>query len=375
MPGRKFSAGGLYRYGYNGKELDKDISNDAYDYGMRISDQRLGRFLSVDPITAKYPELTPYQYASNRPIDGIDEDGLEYLPAKDNPDISCTQQNDDCTYSLTVGGVDVQASSLDKFNGKEYYNLKTNLYCTSAGVSTSGKYKELITQQFVTRNELGQIFPNGNSELLDNTTSLFNSHMYNYGIRTPEALAHLLGQVGGETGGLINLNNIEDLDYRAKRLTEVWPSRFILRENALKTGNPLKLNIAEEYEHNPVKLANSTYSNRMGNGDEASGDGYKFLGRGMIGLTGRGLATQFQNHYNNRFGTSINIVTSPELIGTNVNYAAISAMWYFHEYVIGKTNIQTASMSTVTRLVNGGQTGIEARTKFHAKALKVLVGN
>ena len=79
MPGRKFftNASG-YRYGYNGKELDKDISNDAYDYGMRITDQRLGIFLSVDPITAKYFELTPYQYASNRPIDGIDQDGLEY---------------------------------------------------------------------------------------------------------------------------------------------------------------------------------------------------------------------------------------------------------------------------------------------------------
>lgn len=78
MPSRSYyGAGNQYRYGYNGKELDKDISNDAYDYGMRISDQRLGRFLSVDPISDKYPELTPYQYASNRPIDGIDEDGLE----------------------------------------------------------------------------------------------------------------------------------------------------------------------------------------------------------------------------------------------------------------------------------------------------------
>lgn len=77
IPGRKYSAGSQYRYGYNGKELDKDISSDAYDYGMRISDQRLGRFLSVDPITSKYPELTPYQYASNNPIRLIDIDGLE----------------------------------------------------------------------------------------------------------------------------------------------------------------------------------------------------------------------------------------------------------------------------------------------------------
>lgn len=66
-----------YRYGYNGKENDKETTTQ--DYGMRIYDPRLGRFLSVDPITAEYPNLTPYQFASNRPIDGIDMDGLEYL--------------------------------------------------------------------------------------------------------------------------------------------------------------------------------------------------------------------------------------------------------------------------------------------------------
>ena len=78
-PGRKFSAGSSYRYGFNSKENDKDISAGAQDYGMRISDARIGKFLSVDPLTPKYPELTPYQFASNRPIDGIDQDGLEFL--------------------------------------------------------------------------------------------------------------------------------------------------------------------------------------------------------------------------------------------------------------------------------------------------------
>ena len=83
MPERKFSASAEYRYGFNGKENDKDISEGGQDYGMRIYDARLGRFLSEDPITDKYPELTPYQFASNRPVDGIDEDGLEWAPAKD----------------------------------------------------------------------------------------------------------------------------------------------------------------------------------------------------------------------------------------------------------------------------------------------------
>ncbi|HBG70623.1 MAG: hypothetical protein A2W93_09630 [Bacteroidetes bacterium GWF2_43_63] len=70
-----------HRFGFNGKENDNEVkgTGNQQDYGMRIYDPRLGRFLSVDPITSNYPELTPYQFASNRPIDGIDLDGLEYF--------------------------------------------------------------------------------------------------------------------------------------------------------------------------------------------------------------------------------------------------------------------------------------------------------
>ncbi|CAN5452737.1 hypothetical protein BH10BAC2_BH10BAC2_33940 [soil metagenome] len=82
-PGRSYSSGTGYRYGFNGKENDNEVKGTAnqQDYGMRIYDPRLGKFLSVDPIASYYPELTPYQFASNRPIDGIDLDGLEYAPS------------------------------------------------------------------------------------------------------------------------------------------------------------------------------------------------------------------------------------------------------------------------------------------------------
>jgi RHS repeat-associated protein len=68
-----------YRYGFNGKEKDNEVKGEGnqYDYGFRIYDPRVVRFLSVDPLQKKYPELTPYQYASNSPVDGIDLDGLE----------------------------------------------------------------------------------------------------------------------------------------------------------------------------------------------------------------------------------------------------------------------------------------------------------
>ncbi|ADR20259.1 hypothetical protein MATR_21250 [Marivirga tractuosa] len=81
MPGRGFN-GADYRYGFNGKEKDQKGefgSMTTYDYGFRIYNPGIAKFLSVDPLTKSYPMLTPYQFASNRPIDGIDLDGLEYF--------------------------------------------------------------------------------------------------------------------------------------------------------------------------------------------------------------------------------------------------------------------------------------------------------
>jgi RHS repeat-associated protein len=81
QPGRKFSAGSGYRYGFNGKEKSDEVYGDgnAYDYGFRIYNPRLGRFLSVDPLTKGYSSLTPYQFSSNNPVCYIDLDGLESI--------------------------------------------------------------------------------------------------------------------------------------------------------------------------------------------------------------------------------------------------------------------------------------------------------
>lgn len=76
----RWSASGGYRYGFNGKENDNEIKGEGnqQDYGMRVYDPRIGKFLSVDPLTKSYPELTPYQFASNIPMAGVDRDGLEF---------------------------------------------------------------------------------------------------------------------------------------------------------------------------------------------------------------------------------------------------------------------------------------------------------
>ncbi len=79
MPNRSYTVGSQFRYGFNGKENDNDVkgTGNQQDYGMRIYDPRIGKFLSVDPLKSGYPHLTPYQFAGNTPIQAIDLDGME----------------------------------------------------------------------------------------------------------------------------------------------------------------------------------------------------------------------------------------------------------------------------------------------------------
>lgn len=79
MSGRKYTAGSAYRYGFNGKEKSDEVygEGNVYDYGFRIYNPRIGKFLSVDPLFKSYPWYTPYQFAGNTPIQAIDLDGLE----------------------------------------------------------------------------------------------------------------------------------------------------------------------------------------------------------------------------------------------------------------------------------------------------------
>jgi RHS repeat-associated protein len=91
MAGRSYSAG-EYRYGSNGKEKDPEGMGggvSTYDYGFRIYNPQIAKFLSLDPLMKDYPELTPYQFASNNPIESVDLDGLESFSSKNNPNQVC----------------------------------------------------------------------------------------------------------------------------------------------------------------------------------------------------------------------------------------------------------------------------------------------
>ena len=145
MPGRKYSAGDGYRYGFNGKENDNEVKGEGnqQDYGMRIYDPRISKFLSLDPISSSYPSLTPFQFASNSPISGIDLDGLEYYYVADGSLIAKARSNNTQVRLIKAENVAAAWTTLRKKGGAVTRDL--NKLSVDVGMSNG----ELNTRAFM----------------------------------------------------------------------------------------------------------------------------------------------------------------------------------------------------------------------------------
>lgn len=168
--------------------------------------------------------------------------------------------------------------------------------------------------------------------------------MAKFEINTSLRLAHFLAQAGHESGGFKVVN--ENLNYSAKGLLGVFKKYF-------PDGTKAAL-----YERKPEKIANLVYGGRMGNGPEASGEGFKFRGRGYIQLTGK-------NNYK-AFDAVVpeNLIESPDLVATK--YPLLSAAWFFHKnglHKIADEGATEAVVTKVTKRVNGGIIGLADRVK------------
>jgi len=175
--------------------------------------------------------------------------------------------------------------------------------------------------------------------------------MQKFGIDTPVEVAHFLAQCGHESGGFRVVN--ENLNYSAKGLQGIFKKYF-----------PTSV-LAEQYQRKPEKIANRVYASRMGNGDEASGEGFKFRGRGYIQLTGK------QNY--TAFGKAINedIAANPDLVATK--YPLLSAAWFFSKNCLTKCkDASDASVLAVTKCVNGGTIGLADRQKHFKEYYELL---
>jgi putative chitinase len=170
---------------------------------------------------------------------------------------------------------------------------------------------------------------------------------------TPERAAHFFGQTSHETGKFKTFS--ENLNYSAEGLKKIFKKYF----------NNLT---ALAYARNPEKIANKVYGNRMGNGTEASGDGYKFRGRGALQLTGRSNYVSFAEYLGKP-----EILLRPEMVADE--YAFESAMFFFDKnklWDICDKGVNNNTILKLTKRINGGTNGLEHRTVLTNKYYKLI---
>ncbi len=185
--------------------------------------------------------------------------------------------------------------------------------------------------------------------------------MQQFQIDTPARQAAFLAQVLHESDGLRRLD--ENLSYSAKRLTEVWPRHFYLPPDEANGRSD-----AGAYEHHPEALANAIYANRLGNGPEASGDGWRFRGRGLVQLTGRRLYTEAAA------ALQLDLSNQPDLLLQPLA-AARAAGWYW-QHIDGNTLADPGTAQAFERLttaINGELLGLDHRKALWNEA-RLLLG-
>ena len=169
-----------------------------------------------------------------------------------------------------------------------------------------------------------------------------------YDISTPARQACFMGQCAHESGNFKILQ--ENLNYSAEGLMKTWPSRFATKE------------IADQYARQPAKIAGKVYNGRLGNTSEEEAS--KFLGRGLIQLTGK------ENYANCGSGIGVDLLSDPTLL-LDPRYATLSAGWFWNKK--GLNSLADASdIETMTKRINGGLIGLEDRKAKIAKALSIL---
>jgi putative chitinase len=173
-----------------------------------------------------------------------------------------------------------------------------------------------------------------------------------YDINTLERVACFMGQTMVESAGYRAI--VENLNYKPETLMKVWPHYFPTME------------VAQQYGHHPEQIANRAYANRMGNGPEESGDGWKYCGRGLIQITGKDNYT--------RFAQSIDtpVEDIPEFLGT-FEGAIQSACWFWEANNLNDL-ADNGDVLGLTKKINGGTLGLNERQQHTSNAHSVLMG-
>jgi putative chitinase len=200
----------------------------------------------------------------------------------------------------------------------------------------------------ITQEQLGACI--GNNPYLDHWTEALNKILPDYGIDTPQRVAAFIAQAAHESGNFTALH--ENLNYRAVTLRKVFPKYFPTDE------------MAAQYAQQPERIANRVYANRMGNGPEESGDGFRYCGRGLIQLTGQ------QNYQSFADSIETPLDQVPDFLQT-FEGAVQSACWFWENNNLNQY-ADTDDILTMTRRINGGTIGLEDRKRHYEHAKHVF---
>lgn len=196
----------------------------------------------------------------------------------------------------------------------------------------------------LTESKLQEIFPNASQGTIATFYNQLKQYGPKFGIDSDKKLAHFLAQVKGETGGVNILNSTENLNYTtAANLVLTWPTKF-------STSNP-NLTSPYPYINNPQSLANFVYCCKMGNGDQSSGDGWLYRGRGMFQLT---FKDNYTNYVNYLTANNINVPYSHpnDVSNPDLPHAVLSGLWYFKTRILNYVDVDNADVNTITNKVN-----------------------
>ena len=180
---------------------------------------------------------------------------------------------------------------------------------------------------------------------VDEWEAAFAKYMPKYGIDTVNEKRFSLSNILHESMGLTHLE--ENLNYSSDALMKTWPTRF---KNKI---------IADQYARKPERIANFVYASRLGNGNEGSGDGWKYRGRGAIQLTGK---DNYSAAGKAIYGLPEKFVNEPDLL-TTIDTAAQVACWFWQSHGLNEI-AQTGDFEACVKRINGGLNGLASRKEW-----------
>ena len=197
----------------------------------------------------------------------------------------------------------------------------------------------------ITVEQFSHVFPRNTDP--QGWTDSMNSVFPTYEIDNPHRVAAFLAQCGHESGGWTTFQ--ENLNYSAQGLCNTFKKYFP------------SVDFAQQYARQPEKIANRVYANRMGNGSEQSGDGWKYRGRGPIQLTGKANYTAFATAM---FEDPNTVIEQPDWVTEDKDFALMSAIWFWNTHKLNQY-ADSGDIKTMTRIINGGYLGLEERAHLY----------